>query len=158
MKPYWLTREKVASAVDQADIRAFRRFDRTDAAVVCRMHVAHFEAGTFARQSAWTKCRQATLVSNLTQRVGLIHELRQLRRTKKLTDRRGCRLRVDQIVRHNGVDIDRAHPLANGAFHAQQANTILVFHQFADGANTTVAEVIDIVDLAATVLQFNQRF
>ena len=38
--------------VDQADVRAFRRFDRADAAVVRDVHVAHFEAGTFARQTA----------------------------------------------------------------------------------------------------------
>ena len=145
-------------AVDQSDIRAFRRLNRANPAVVRRVHVAHFEAGTFARQTTWSKRREATLMRNLTQRVRLIHELRQLRRPKKFTDRRGCRLGVDQIVRHNTVDIDRAHPLANSALHAKQANTILVLQEFADGANTTIAEVIDIVDLATTVLQFNHDF
>ena len=32
--------------VDEADIRAFRRFDRADAAVIRRVHIAHLEAGT----------------------------------------------------------------------------------------------------------------
>jgi hypothetical protein len=38
--------------VDQADIRTFRRFDRADAAVMRRVHVAHLEASTLARQTA----------------------------------------------------------------------------------------------------------
>ena len=38
--------------VDQADVRTFRRLDRAHAAVVRRMHVAHFEAGALAREAA----------------------------------------------------------------------------------------------------------
>ena len=41
--------------IDQADIRAFRRLDRADAAVMRRVHVAHFEAGALARQTARTR-------------------------------------------------------------------------------------------------------
>jgi uncharacterized phage protein (TIGR01671 family) len=33
-------------------------------------------------------------------------------------------------VRHDGVDIDGTHTLANGALHAKQANAILIFQQF----------------------------
>ena len=38
--------------VDEADVRAFRRLDRAHAAVVRRMHVAHFEARALAREAA----------------------------------------------------------------------------------------------------------
>ena len=65
--------------VDQADVRAFRRLDRADAAVVRRVHVAHLEAGALARQAARAEGRDAPLVRDLRQRVGLVHELRQLR-------------------------------------------------------------------------------
>src|SRR3546814_17278466 len=41
--------------VDQADVRAFRRLDRADAAVMGLMHVAHFEAGALAGQAARAK-------------------------------------------------------------------------------------------------------
>ena len=37
-------------ARNQADVRAFRRLDRADAAVVRNMHVADFEAGPLAVQ------------------------------------------------------------------------------------------------------------
>ena len=39
-------------AVDQADIRPFRGFDRADPAVMGRMHVTHLKAGALARQAA----------------------------------------------------------------------------------------------------------
>ena len=64
--------------VDQADVRAFRRFNRAYAAIVGRMHVTHFEAGAFTRQTARSQRRNAALVGNLGQRVGLVHKLRQL--------------------------------------------------------------------------------
>ncbi len=66
-------------AVDQADVGAFGRLDRADPAVVGRMHVAHLEAGALAGQAARAERRQAPLVGDLRERVGLIHELRELR-------------------------------------------------------------------------------
>ena len=33
---------------DQTDVRTFRRLDRTNSAVVRRVHVAHFESGAIA--------------------------------------------------------------------------------------------------------------
>ena len=53
--------------VDQADVRAFRRFDRADAAIMGRMHVADFEAGALAGQAARSKRREAALVGDLGQ-------------------------------------------------------------------------------------------
>src|SRR5436309_14527820 len=47
---------------DEADVRAFRRLDRADAAVVGRVHVAHFEPGALAGQAARSQRRQAALV------------------------------------------------------------------------------------------------
>src|ERR1700737_2460979 len=65
--------------VDQADIRALRRFDRADPAIMGRVHVTHLEARALAGQAARPKRRQPALVGDLRQRVGLIHELRELR-------------------------------------------------------------------------------
>ena len=92
--------------VDQADVRAFRRLDRADAAIMGGMHVAHFEAGAFAGQTARSKRRHAALVGQFRQRVLLVHELRELRGTEEFPH--GCRHRlgVDQVVRHHRVDID----------------------------------------------------
>ena len=143
--------------IDQADVRAFRRFDRADTAVMRRMHVAHLEAGALAGQTARSKRREAALVGDLRQRVGLVHELRQLRGAEELAHGGSRRLGVDQVLRHHGVDIDTRHALLDRALHAQQADAVLVLHQFADRAHTAVAEMVDVVDLALAVAQVDQR-
>ena len=91
------------------------------------------------------------------QRVGLVHELRQLRGAEEFTHggRRG--FRVDQVLRHDGVDIDARHALLDRALHAQQADAVLVLHELADRAHTAVAEMVDVVDLALAVAQVHQR-
>ena len=97
---------KCGQRVDQADVRAFRRLDRADPAVMGRVHVTHLKAGTLTRQTARPKRRYAALMGDLGQRVGLVHELRQLRRAEELTHRSSSRLGVDQVGRHDGVNLD----------------------------------------------------
>ena len=122
-----------------------------------RVHVAHLEAGALARQAARAKRRETALVRDLRQRVGLVHELRELRGTEELANG-GCgRLRVDQVLRHDGVDIDRRHALLDRALHAQEADAVLVLHEFADRPDAAIAEVVDVVDLALAVAQVEQR-
>ncbi len=142
---------------DQADVRTFRRLDGADAAVVGRVHVAHLEARALAGQTARPKRREAALVRHLGQRVGLVHELRQLRGAEVLLDHRRDRLGVDQVVRHERLDLLRhAHALLDGALHADQTDAVLVLHELADRADAPVAEVIDVVDHAAAVAQLDQ--
>ena len=143
--------------VDEADVGTFRRLDRADAAVVRGVHVAHLEARALAREAARPQRREAPLVRDLGQRVGLVHELGELRGAEELAHRRRRRLGVDQVLRHHGVDVDRAHALLDGALHAQQAQAILVLHQLADRAHAAVAEMVDVVDLALAVAQVDQR-
>ena len=156
MKPVLVHLGISGQRVDQADVRAFRRLDRADAAVMRRVHVAYFEAGTLAGQTARTQRREATLMCHLAQRIGLVHELAELAGPKEFAHGRGRRLGVDQVVRHDRVDIDGAHALADRPLHAQQADAVLVLHQLADGTNAAVAEIVDVVDLAAAVLQLDQ--
>ncbi len=143
--------------IDQSDIRPFRRLNRTDAAVMGRVHVTHLEAGALTRKTARPERREAPLMRDLGQRVGLIHELRELRGAEELAHRGGRRLGVDQVLRHDGVDIDRRHALLDRALHAQQADAVLVFHELADRTHPAVAEVVDVVDLALAVAQVDQR-
>jgi len=56
-----------------------------------------------------------------------------------------------------GVDLDRRHALLDRPLHAQKPNAILILHQFADRAHAPVAQMIDVVDLAAAVAQVHQR-
>src|SRR5439155_715190 len=63
---------------DQPDVGTFRRFDRTNAAVVRWMHVTHFEAGPVAGEPARPQGGEAALVGQLGQRIDLVHELGEL--------------------------------------------------------------------------------
>ena len=142
--------------VDQTDVRAFRRLNRADTAIVGGVNVAHFKASALTRQTARPQRRDTALVRDFRKRVRLVHELRQLRGTEELTHGCHSRLGVDQIVRHHGRDIDAAHALLDRALHAQQANAVLVFKQFADRTHTAVAEIVDVVDFTLAVLEADQ--
>ena len=141
---------------DQADVRTLRGLDRADPAVVGRMYVAHLEAGTLAGQTTRSEGREAPLVGNLGERVGLVHELGELGGAEKLLDHRRDRLGVDQVVGHQAVHFLQAHALLDGALHAHQADPVLVLEQLADGAHPAVAEMVDIVDGALAVAQVDQ--
>ncbi len=64
-----------SQGVDQTNVRTFRRFNRAHAPVVSRVYVTDFKASTLTRQTTRAECRDATLVSDLGQRVVLVHEL-----------------------------------------------------------------------------------
>jgi hypothetical protein len=61
-------------------------------------------------------------------------------------------------VRHHGVDLDRTHALADGPLHAQEADAILVLHQLADGTHPPITQMVDVINLAAAILEFDQCF
>ncbi len=148
---------KTRERADEADVRAFRRLDGADAAIVGGVHVAHLEARTLSGQAARSKCRQAALVRDLGERIGLVHELRKLRGAEELTDGRHHRLGVDQVVRHSrGELLIDAHLFLDGALHADEADAELVLHQLAHGAHAAVAEVIDVVHHADVLAQLEQ--
>ena len=83
----------------------------------------------------------------------MVHELRKLRRAEEFTYRRHNWLRIDQVVRHDCVYIDRAHTLFDRTLHTHQTDAVIVFHQLTDRTNAAVAEVVDIVDFAFAVFQ-----
>ena len=142
--------------IDEADVRAFRRLDRADAAVVRRVHVAHLEARALAREAARPQRRDAPLVRDLRQRVGLVHELRQLRRAEELLDRGRDRLGVDEVVRQQVVAFGLAETLLHRALDAHETRAELVLGELADRAHPAIAEMVDVVDLAAAVAQLDQ--
>ena len=143
--------------VDEADVRPLGGFDRANAPVMRGVHVAHLEARALAGEPARAERGEPALVGDLGERVGLVHELRELRGAEELAHRRRRRLGVDQVVRHHGVDIDAAHALADRPLHAQQPDAVLVLHQLADRAHAAIAEIVDVVDAAAAVLEVAER-
>src|SRR5579883_1123488 len=148
---------EAAQGADEADVRTFRRFDGADAAVVRRVNVADLESRAFARKAAGTEGGETPLMRDLAERIGLIHELAELRGAEKFADRRHDRLGVHQIVRHSrGHFLVDAHLFLDGPLHADQADAELVLEQFADRADAAVAEVVDVVDDADVLAQLEQ--
>ena len=93
----------------------------------------------------------------LGERVGLVHELRQLRRSEERLDHRAHRARVDEVVERDllGVLVDR-HALLDQPRHARQADGELVRDQLADRADAAVAQVVDVVHVAAALVQLDE--
>ena len=141
---------------DKSDIGALGGFNRADAAVMGRVNVADLETGALAGQTAGAKRGEPALVRDFAQRIGLIHELRQLRGAEELLDHGGSRLVVDQLLRHQGLDILQAHALFDRALHPDQADAELVLDQLSDGAHAAIAKMVDIVNLAVAVLELHQ--
>ncbi len=125
--------------VDEADVRTFRSLDRAHPAIVRRMHVAHFEACSFPGKSTRSKRGNAALVRDLGQRVGLVHELRQLRGAEEFLDRGRDRLGVDQVVRHQVFRLGLGKSFFHRPFDPDEAGPELVLGQLADGAHAAVA-------------------
>ncbi len=143
--------------VDQADVGAFRRFDRADPAVVGGVHVAHLEARALAGQAARTQGRDPPLVGDLGQRVVLVHELRELRGAEKFLGGGGDRLGVDQILRGKPFGFGQAQPLLDRALDPHQSDAEHVFGHLADAADAAVAEVVDVVHRAVAVADVDQH-
>jgi hypothetical protein len=110
------------------------------------VHVADLHAGPLTGQTTRTQRRQAALVGQARERVGLVHELGQLAGAEELLDGGDDRPDVDQGLRRDRLDVLGRHPLADDALHAGEADPDLVLDQLADGAQAAVAEVVDVVD------------
>ena len=111
---------------DQADVGAFGGLDGAHTGVVRVVDVADGRrrvgttagTGLVAGKTAGAEGRPTALVRQTGQRVGLVHELGELRRAEELLDGRHDRTDVDQALRRDLVDVLRAHTLANHALHA----------------------------------------
>ena len=111
------------------------------------VHVSHFHTCTVTGQTARAQRRQTTLVGQTRQRVVLVHELGQLRSTEELLDSCHDGADVHQGLRGDSLNVLGGHTLANHTLHTGQTSTDLVFNQLTHSADTTVTEVVDIVDV-----------
>ena len=138
---------------DQTDVRAFRRLDRAEAAVMAVVNVTDVKARALSRKAARAESGHTALVRQLCQRVGLVHELAQRARTEELLDRGRHGADVDQALRGDDIEILQRHALADHALHAAKADAELVLQQLAHAADAAVAQVVDVVGVAHAVSQ-----
>lgn len=110
------------------------------------MHVANFKARSLTRQTTRTKCRNTALMGNFRKRIRLIHELRKLARAKEFANSSRNRLAVDQILRGKTVAFRLIETFLDRTFDAHQTCAELIFREFTYATNTTIAEVVNIID------------
>ena len=97
-------------------------------------------------------------MSDLGQRVGLIHELAQRVGTEERVDDTGNSLGIDQVSRRKHLVVTYVHALTDGTAHTGQADRELVGQLLTYRADTTVAQVVNIVNCSIGVDQFDQIF
>ena len=143
---------------DQTDVRTFRGLDRAHSSVVGVVYVTNLESGSVSGQTARTKGGQTALVGKLSQRVVLIHELRQRRGSEELSHRGNNLTAVNEGVGSYLLLIltGKRHLLANGSLHTCEAYAELVLEQLAYAADTSVAEVVDIVHVSDVLAEVDE--
>ncbi len=119
------------------------------------MDVADFEACAVTAQTAGAQSRQTALVGQLSQRVVLVHELGQRRRTDELLDGGDDRTDVDEGLRSDDALVLalQGHALTDDALHAGEADAELVLQQLTDAADAAVAQMVDVIGGADAVVQ-----
>ncbi len=141
---------------DQTNVRSFRCFNRTQAAVVAVVNVSNLEAGTLTTQTARSEGGDTTLVRDLREWVRLVQELTQLAGTEERVDYAGEGPGVDQVNRGKYLVIADIHTLADRTGHPGQTYTELSVKLLTNCADAAVTQVIDIVNLSTLVHQGNQ--
>ena len=132
---------------DQADVRPLGGLDRAHAPVVGGVHVADLDRRALAREAAGAERREPPAVGKAGQRVGLVHELRELRGAEELLQRGHDGADVDDRLRRDRVGVLGREALAHDALHAVEADAEGLLDQLADGAQAAVAEVLVLVEV-----------
>ena len=91
----------------------------------------------------------------LTKRVVLIHELRQLGRSEEFLNCCCYRFDIDQGLRRNRLCILCCHTLTYNSFQSGQTDTILVLKKFSNRTDTTVTQMVDIIVKSDSVFQMH---
>ena len=118
--------------------------------------VAHLKARALTRKTAGAERRETALMRKLGQRIVLIHELRELRRTEEFLDCGDDGTDVDERLRRDDIDVLNRHAFLDDALHTRKSNAELVLQKFADRAHAPIAKMVDVVRRAETVHEIQQ--
>ena len=141
---------------DKTDVWTFRRLDRTQTAIVGEMYVTNLETGTLTRKTTRTEGRKTTLMSYLCQGVGLVHELAQCVCSEECVDNAGNCLCINKVSGTEHLVVTNIHTLANGTAHTSKTNCKLISQLFAYSTYTTIAQMVNIINVCLAVDQFDE--
>ena len=84
-------------------------------------------------------------MSKFGKRIVLIHKLGELGRAEEFFNSGNDRANIDKILGGNNIGVLSGHAFFDNAFHTAHTNTELILKKFADGADTAVAKMVNIV-------------
>ncbi len=125
---------------------------------MCVVNVAHLEASAFTRETTGTKSGKTALVSHLSKRVGLVHELRQRVGAEERAYNARDGLGVDKVGGLEHFVVANVHALANGAAHTGKTDGELIAQLLADSAHTTVGKVVDVIHCRIGIDKLDEIF
>ena len=96
-------------------------------------------------------------MSDLRQRVILIHKLRQLAGTKEFLNCRRDWLRIDQVLRHEAFAFSHREALFYCSLYPDKTHSELILGHFANRTNAAITQMIDIIHDPFTVSNADQR-
>src|SRR4029453_8563434 len=111
--------------------------------------------GAVAGKPARAERGKAPLMREFRQRIGLVHELRELRAPEELLNCSDDGTDVHQLARRRLLGISDRHAFPDYALHAEQSDPELVLDKFAHCAHTPVAQMVDVIRLTTAVVQTN---
>ena len=109
------------------------------------VNVSDIERCTVAAQPSGTECGETALVRKLCERVILIHELRQRRRSEELAYCSYNGADIDERLRSERFVVLNGHSLLDDLIHTGKTDSELILEKLSDAAQAAVAEMVDIV-------------
>ena len=109
------------------------------------VNVSDIERCTVAAQPSGTECGETALVRKLCERVILIHELRQRRRSEELAYCSYNGTDIDERLRSERFVVLNGHSLLDDLIHTGKTDSELILEKLSDAAQAAVAEMVDIV-------------
>ena len=117
------------------------------------VYVTHFESGSFSGKTARSQCGKSSLVSQLRQRIVLVHELGQLRTSEKFLDCSRNRSNIHQRLRRCYLNVLNGHSFLNHTFHSGKTDTELILEQFSYSSQSSVAQMVDVISDSNAIIQ-----
>ena len=138
--------------VDKTDVLSFGGLYRAHSRVMRIVNVADLERSALAVKTAGAEGRQLSLMRKLCNRVGFVHELRQLGGAEKLLYRAGHGTDIDKVLgsRRFGVVLN-LHTFPDHSFKARNTDTELILQKLSHASYPAVSEVVDVVAVTHVV-------
>ncbi len=109
------------------------------------MNIAHLKPGAVSGESPGTQGRKPTFVSQLRQRIGLVHKLREAGTAKELPYSSNHCTVVNQSVRGSRSGSQKTHSFLDRSLHTKQPHPEMALQEFPYCSYTPIAQMIYVI-------------